>query len=197
MDLKDILKTLKLNESRISMIFGALVILVIGVLVVNYFRGLNQGQGEITQPGVTEERPIGQEIPTSLPQKHSVAKGENLWGISQKYFNSGYNWVDIASENKLKNPDRLLEGQELVIPKVARRQPLEELEALPKTGITDPDPVESQVPSTTQYTVVAGDNLWQIDVKNYNDGYKWVEIARANNLGNPNLIHAGNVLTLP
>lgn len=196
MDLKDILKTLKLNESRISMILGALVILVVGVLVVNYFRGLRT-PGEIGQPAVTEEKPTGQEIPASLPQKHTVVKGENLWGISQKYFNSGYNWVDISSENKLKNPDKLLEGQELVIPKVARRQPLEELEALPKTGITDPDAVDSQVPTAGEYTVVAGDNLWQIAVKSYNDGYKWVEIARANNLANPNLIHPGNVLVLP
>lgn len=45
--------------------------------------------------------------------------------------------------------------------------------------------------------MVKGDHLWGIAVRAYGDGYKWVEIARENNLVNPNLIHPGNVLSLP
>jgi nucleoid-associated protein YgaU len=44
---------------------------------------------------------------------------------------------------------------------------------------------------------VKGDSLWKIAVRAYGDGYKWVSIAKANKLVNPNLIHSGNVLTLP
>jgi nucleoid-associated protein YgaU len=47
------------------------------------------------------------------------------------------------------------------------------------------------------YTVVKGDSLWSIAVKAYGDGYKWVSIAKANKLDNPNVIHAGNVLVIP
>jgi len=47
------------------------------------------------------------------------------------------------------------------------------------------------------YTVVAGDSLWNIAVREYGDGYAWTKIATANNLINPDLIHAGNVLRLP
>lgn len=47
------------------------------------------------------------------------------------------------------------------------------------------------------YTVVRGDNLWNIAVRAYGDGYRWVDIARENKLANPDLIHSGNKFTLP
>ncbi|MFI5265695.1 MAG: LysM peptidoglycan-binding domain-containing protein [Candidatus Levyibacteriota bacterium] len=47
------------------------------------------------------------------------------------------------------------------------------------------------------YTVKAGDDLWNIAVRAYGDGYKWVDIARVNNLSNPNLIFSDNVLVIP
>jgi len=49
----------------------------------------------------------------------------------------------------------------------------------------------------TQYTVLKGDDLWVIADKFYKDPYKWTEIAKANNLDNPNIIHPGNVLIIP
>ena len=49
----------------------------------------------------------------------------------------------------------------------------------------------------SRYTVQKDDYLWEIAVRAYGDGYKWVEIARANKLVNPNIIHPGNMLTLP
>lgn len=47
------------------------------------------------------------------------------------------------------------------------------------------------------YTVVAGDTLWAIAQAKYNDPYRWVDIAKANNLANPNLIYVGSVFNLP
>lgn len=48
-----------------------------------------------------------------------------------------------------------------------------------------------------QYTIVAGDDLWVIADKFYKDPYKWTEIAKENKLEQPDLIHPGNVLTIP
>jgi nucleoid-associated protein YgaU len=49
----------------------------------------------------------------------------------------------------------------------------------------------------TNYTVVRGDTLCQIAQKHLGNCNRWQEISRANNLTNPNLIHAGNVFVLP
>jgi len=179
---KKFLKNLKLSESYISMALGFLVVLVIGVLLFNFFSGKGKPK-VVPQETKTEEK---QTLPVSLPTTHTVVEGESLWSIAEKYFNSGYNWVVIAQENKLPNPDYLEVGQTLAIPKA---EPI-----LPPTGMSG---VISPSIIGGSYTVVRGDNLWDIAVRAYGDGFKWVEIAKANNLANPDLIHAGNVLTLP
>ncbi|MFA6007639.1 MAG: LysM peptidoglycan-binding domain-containing protein [Candidatus Shapirobacteria bacterium] len=45
--------------------------------------------------------------------------------------------------------------------------------------------------------VQKNDSLWKIAVKTYNDGYKWTEIAKANNLKNPGILYVGQKLVLP
>lgn len=55
-------------------------------------------------------------------------------------------------------------------------------------------PTESQ-PSQT-YTVQKGDSLWRICQKYLGDGNRYKEIARLNNISNPNLIYVGQVIRL-
>lgn len=169
------------------MILGAIVIVVVGVLVVNYFKGLEPG--EIIPPVNIENV---SEI--ALPTTHTVSEGENLWTISEKYYDSGYNWVDVASVNNLANPGLLEEGQELTIPEVEPRQPTVAKRLSEVLG-DQAEPPEAI--SGTTYTVVSGDTLWDIAVRAYGDGYRWVDIAQENDLANPDLIHAGNVFVLP
>lgn len=161
------------------MILGALVIVVVAVLVVNYFKG----QKGTSLPFLSN--PTQQQTAPSGTKTHTVVAGENLWKIAEQYYGSGYNWVDIAKENKLANANQIDTGQVLTLPDVAPKQATvaKAAEASSITGAT--------------YTVVHGDNLWNIAVRAYGDGYKWVEIARENKLVNPNVIHAGNVLSLP
>lgn len=174
-DLKKFLKNLKLNEETISMVLGAVVIVIVGVLIVNYFKDKSSGKitGTSTQTSVKE---------------HVVVKGETLWSIAEDSFGSGYNWVDIKSANGLKT--EVIEiGQKLSIPEVSPKKPT----ATKKVAVvTQVAPVTGET-----YTVVRGDSLWKIAVKAYGDGFKWVEIAKTNKLVNPGIIHAGNVLTLP
>ena len=184
--LKNFLKKIKLNESTISVILGAVVVIVIGALIFNYFRGVGKKEeGQPTQT-VGEVKLIEEEgelKPEGLPITYKVQAGDNLWKIAEKYYTSGYNWVDVAKENNLVNANRLLVDQELVLPKVAVRKPAEKLAEQTITG--------------DKYTVVKGDSLWKIAVRAYGDGYQWVKIASENNLTNPDLIHPGNVLTIP
>jgi LysM repeat protein len=54
----------------------------------------------------------------------------------------------------------------------------------------------AKTPAKT-YTVKAGDTLWAIAKKELNDGSKYNEIAKLNNISNPNQIKPGQVLRLP
>ncbi len=187
--LKGLLKKLKLNESTISMILGALVIVVIGALVFNYFKGVREEKIEVTEEGGIEYvEEGGKLVPVGLPRTHQVRLGEHLWKIAEEYYGSGYNWVDIAKENRLSNANLLVVGQELVIPKAEVIRPA--------VRLTETGTSEATITDNT-YTVIRGDYLWDIALRAYGDGYRWVEIAQANNLVNPNIIHAGNVLSLP
>ncbi len=174
-DLKSFLKSVKFNEENISMVLGALVIVIVGILVVNYFKDKKAE----TLPSLTSQ--------SASTKEHVVVKGETLWSIAEDSFGSGYNWVDVKSENKLTT-DKIEVGQKLTIPEVAAKKP-----TVTKEVVT----VETQKAiSGDTYTIEKGDSLWKIAVRAYGDGYKWVEIARENNLKNPNVIYTGTVLTL-
>ena len=179
---KSLLKKFDSTDSLVSMALGLAVVLVIGMTLVNYVRSKSQQPAGTTK--VEENVKPGDAV---LPTKHVVKQGETLWSISEAYYKSGYNWIDIQKENKLISADVIESGQSLTIPKVT------------------PIVVQGQVssastsvePKDKSYTVVQGDDLWGIAVKQYGNGYRWVDIAKANNLENPDLIHAGNVLNLP
>jgi nucleoid-associated protein YgaU len=168
------------------MILGALVIVVVGVLVINYFRKEEKG---ISLPSSEVANQEGPTIKRDGKTIHITQVGDTLWKIAEKYYDSGYNWVDIAKENKLSNPGLIEVGQELVIPNVEPKKPT--------VTVASPALEEKGAISGASYTVVRGDTLWDIAVRAYGDGYKWVDIARENNLVNPDLIHAGNVFVLP
>lgn len=194
------------------MLLGALVIIIVGMLVVNYFRS--------NEPGSALPNGLSTEDQISLPASHVVQEGETLWSIAEKYYQSGYNWVDIAEANNLSSANVIEQGQELTIPKVAVRsltEPTPTDESLAAQPEILPTPVKTDVKEDVKedvktiispdsntdpitdnsYTVVHGDNLWNIAVRAYGDGFRWVEIASANNLANPNLIHAGNQFVIP
>lgn len=186
---------IQLSESAVSMVLGAVVVIVVGLLAYNYFR---TNQPNVTPAEVSttnEEATASGELGASrssvaLPATHTVVAGENLWSISEKYFASGYNFVDIAQANDLANSNYIEVGQKLTIPKVEIRKPVV------ATAAMYPVITDSKIEGNS-YTVTKGDYLWQIALRAYGDGFKWVEIARANNLVNPDVIHVGNVLSIP
>ena len=187
--LKKFLKVIRLNESLISTFLGGVVVVIVGILIYNYFSSVNRStdQVEIIPEGVTLVEENGKLVPSDLPVVHTVSRGECLWSIAEKYYESGYNWVDIAKENGLNNADIVTEGQKLSIPRVG-------VIVLDKT-----DSKTSEVTQKSSYTVVSGDTLWIIAVKAYGNGYKWTDVWQANldQVPNPDLIEKDMVLKLP
>lgn len=184
LSLKNLLKKTRLNEAAISTFLGGLVVVVVSVLLYNYFSNVNKTTPEATESDktVTLVEENGVLVPGNLPEKHVVAAGEDLWHISQKYYESGYNWVDIAEENNLANADVITAGQELTIPRVGVKAPAQ------------PVSIEAD-----EYLVQTGDYLWKIAVSAYGDGYAWTKIWEANRelIPNPNIVEAGTLLKLP
>ena len=191
------------NQSKLSMILGALIILVLGILVFNYFnrdRGADLGPAQKTQ--TQQEEDVS---PKNLPGKYTVKEGDTLFLIAEKYYKDGYKYPDIAKENNIGNVDSLEVGQVLQIPK------LELAQATPSPspeGTADPteEPLGTGGADTTiwgpritqdSYTVVEGDWLSKIAGRAYGDIFAYPKIAQANNIDNPDLIHPGTVLTIP
>jgi len=172
----------KNSESLVSMFLGALVVVLVAVLAFNYFKN----QQTINQDQIQSVEELNGEITDSasavkLPTTHTVAAGETLWSLAEKYYNNGFSYHEIADANNISNAADLEVGTKLTIPVAKVSAPLNVVDRI----------------DGTSYTVVKSDNLWQISVRAYGDGYRWTEIAKANNLANPNFIHAGNVLTIP
>ena len=65
----------------------------------------------------------------------------------------------------------------------------------PEPAPAPPPPPPPPAPRT--YTVVSGDTLWAISERFYGDGSKYQVIADASGIANPDLIHPGQVLTIP
>ena len=200
--IKQLLKTIKLNESTLSMMFGVVTVLLIGVLIVRMYSAnkpaeispeadqtevITEKVGDV----VVEKMEDGTKVPAELPEKVTVEKGQHLWAIATKYYGSGYNYVDIAKANNLSNASALEVGQELVLPKVAVIEVGAVKPPVTATMTEQPNKIEGD-----SYTVAKGDHLWSIAVRAYGDGYKWVEIAKNNNVAHPNYIEVGQVLKL-
>ena len=197
--LKELSKRLQSPDSFVSLILGLAVVLVIGTLIFNYISSRRQ---QVQQQQAQQEA-----AQKELPLTHTVIAGETLWSIAQKYYNSGYNWVDIQKANNLSSANVIEVGQTLTIPAAppiatgtamlaTTPTPAATSEVTPASGQISSGTSVTQ-PAGKTYTVVRGDNLWNISIAQYGNGYKWVDIARENHLVNPNLIHAGNVFTLP
>ena len=198
---KQLLKTIKLNESMLSVIFGMITVVLIGILVFRMYQG---NKPEITSDADTtsvpqatetvgevavEVKETGEKFVVDQPETYTVQTGDHLWMIAEQVYGSGYNWVDIAKENELVNPSVVTSGQTLRLPKVAVREIVK-----PATATISPEMPKIEGDS---YTVVKGDNLWNICVRAYSDGYKWTEVSKFNQLVNASLIEVGQVIKLP
>ena len=143
----------------------------------------------LMQPTIVAQTTPAVSVIDKDAKSHTVVAGENLWSIAERYYKSGYNWTDIARVNNLSNPGMIRTGMKLTIPSVT-----------PKTATVKTAPAGTEfgpVIIGTTYKVEKGDHLWGIAVRAFSDGYKWVEIARVNNIKVPNTIQPGEVLKIP
>ena len=180
---EELKKRFQSTESIVSLILGLAVVFLIGTVVINTIKNKSTAPGATS----TEKKDEATAQPISSPTPHEVVAGDTLWAISEKYYKTGYNWPDLVAANAIVNADHIEVGQKLTIPVVTPIFPPGQVNG----GVMD------KKPEAKNYTIVSGDNLWNIAVAQYSNGYRWTDVAKANGLVNPNLIHPGNVLSLP
>ena len=128
-----------------------------------------------TPETTTEETAETTTTSTGPTITYIVRPGDNLFLIGLPY---GLQWTEIAAVNDLDDPNDLEVGQEIVIPATS--------------VVTQPPPAVPSGPTT--HRVQAGENLFRIALA-YNMDY--ITLARANNIGWPYTIYAGQTLTIP
>lgn len=175
-------KYIKSSEELISMFLGLAIVVVVIVLIFNFFQ---RKKGSVQIPGATD---------ITLSQNsekdsgtYEVKRGDNLWKIAENKYNDGFAWTKIAKENNIKNPSLLAVGQKLKMPKIEETTKI-------TTKVTEDKHIDG-----SEYKVVKGDNLWKISVRAYGDGYQWTKIWQENKslIRNPNLLEIGMTLKLP
>lgn len=107
-------------------------------------------------------------------QTHTVQAGETLFSIARRY---GLTVQQLASANRITNPELIYVGQVLVIP-----------------GTGAPPSAPPSGGGTRTYIVQAGDTLFSIARRN---NTTVDTLVRLNGLSNANVLYVGQVLLLP
>lgn len=202
-----------ISSSYLNVVLGLFIVLVVGILVFNYFKGssadLGPAQSTVSQEQQIPKQPQKDVTPDNLPGTYTVKNGDTLYNIAQSYYSDGFKYDQIATANNLANPDVLEVGQKLTIPKLTVASAGNSQVAQSDTQGTGTSGTNNETvwgPKITEntYTVVSGDWLSKIAIRAYGadlsgqslkDAY--MKIAQANNITNPDLIFPGTVLVIP
>lgn len=122
-------------------------------------------------------------------QTYQIKEGDYLWKIAEEKYGSGFSAYDIAQRNKITDPNNLVEGQKIIIPKVTPKEVTTgEISSLSTSKVTY---------KKDSYTVQPGDFIWLIAEKVYGDGYMSDRIIKANKISDINILEPGTILKIP
>lgn len=136
---------LEKNQSYLNLILGALIVVVLGVLIFNYFNKPTEDTGNVTPVAEQSTDENGDVKKESLPGKYTVKEGDTLFIIAQKYYDDGNKYTEIVKENSLQG-DAIEVGQELTIPRL--EDTLAEASATPSGSISPEMAMASNEPSS-------------------------------------------------
>ena len=129
----------------------------------------------------------------------SMPSGKRLFYSNLKVGMEDYQITDDAEEGFDISVTVSLKQYRHYGTKTVTIQPATTQTTTPTATVEQPQRETTQAPKQSTYTVKSGDCLWNIAKKYLGDGSRYNEIYNLNKdkITNPNLIYAGQVLTLP
>lgn len=167
------------QDSYGTFVLIAIIVIVLGLLVANFFSNRSEEIGE----GEQTEQTVEEATKPTAGTEYTVRENDSLSKIAEEVYGSQSYWPQIAQVNKIANPNRILVDAKLQLPSK------EEIEQT-KTAMTQ-----------TTYKVEKGDTFFTIAEKVYGDGSKWKVLHQANGgrflpNGNP-LVFADTTIRVP
>jgi phage tail protein X len=166
---------------------------------------------EISVPGKEiEELSKGATIPkkeqkvpaTEIPPRkiiHKVVSSDSLVKLSKQYYGDETKWKIIyeANKDKIKSPDLLYTGLELMIPDITVSGKKEDVR--PYESLSGKQPDKRLFTTTGRHTVRPGDTLYSLARKYYGVPAMWEKIYDANedNIMDKRLLEVGQTLIIP
>ncbi len=128
---------------------------------------------------------------------YKVQSNDNLFKIARKHYGDGQKWNKIFEANRDTMPDSnsLFVGQELLIPDITVESKANEVVISPVSGRRD----NARYSDVDTHTVQAGDTLYRIAEKYYEDPGEWTKILEANEdtIEDEGSLRKGQVLVIP
>ena len=191
------------DDSLISLGLGALVVVISGILLYNFFSNTSQDllrdistsmqtsreEEQLANPSFAPAEIVPTDTPIPLAQIQTEGQGELM--------------VPIISPTPEQSAVPSQNTVAVMSPMVTATPVAQIEEKMPEQTITEPVTVANEVATTfdgtitDKYTVQSGDSLWKIAERFYGDGFKWREIAKANNIANPGQLEKGLALNVP
>ena len=162
---------------------------------------LTVGKGKFTGSGWYKNTPSW-----CINNQYDITKALFVYKDTHITKNGGYNWNITNDFTKYEAPIKSIDELAIEVIEGKWGNGDERKKRLAEAGY-DYSAVQSMVnqklsggnhaPQNRYYTVVRGDTLWGIAQKFYGNGSRYTEIARANNIANPDIIHVGQKLLIP
>lgn len=154
----------------------------------------------VQAPGSPAAAPPSRQVPSRRVREYTVASGDVSWEtIAQRVLGDRRRGIDIAKENPLVDPTKLVPGRTVI------RIPLDPeppVVAVPAPPVEPAKPVAAAAPPPARertYTTESGDTLSGIAEAVYGRSSDWKAIYEANRdkIPNPNRVPVGVTIRIP
>ena len=152
---------------------------------------------KVTQNILDEESQATSYTTSTEDIYYKVQPNDNLFKIARKHYGDGQEWNKIFEANRDSMPDSnsLFVGQELLIPDITAEVEANQVVLRPVSGRRD----NERSSDVDTHTVQAGDTLYRIAEKYYDDPTEWTKILEANEdtIEDEGSLIKGQVLIIP